>query len=276
MNFPSYENPNFLRRRRVHAIRRNAYFDWPRIKDCICNVPHQSPVNIATDDAIVVEYLPSLNTSGFGCLRDIPFTMKVTNSTVRLDPLSNRLCCITGGPCLQDKYILDHIHFHWGDGDCEGSEHTIDNKYYSAECHLVNYNHKYSNVNSARNHKDGLAVIALLASLNDPQQQEQEQRQMSFFSEAMDNLFCLKSPNVIGVQLNFQTTLYQLANLDRYQWYSYSGSLTTPPYSESVTWILFPDQFTVTSDQLACLRSIKPANIRSLQDLNSRKLIKKY
>lgn len=73
--------------------------------------------------------------------------------------------------------------------------------------------------------------------LNDPQQQEQEQRQMSFFSEAMDNLFCLKSPNVIGVQLNFQTTLYQLANLDRYQWYSYSGSLTTPPYSESVTWI---------------------------------------
>ncbi len=41
---------------------------------------------------------------------------------------------ISGGP-LQGSYRLAQFHFHWGDRDDCGSEHTINQKAYSAEVH---------------------------------------------------------------------------------------------------------------------------------------------
>ena len=39
---------------------------------------------------------------------------------------------IYGGP-LKNRYVLEQFHFHWGDTDDCGSEHTINNCPYSAE-----------------------------------------------------------------------------------------------------------------------------------------------
>lgn len=47
------------------------------------------------------------------------------------------------GGSLKTPYIIDNIHWHWGDNDQQGSEHTINGRAYSAEAHVVSYNSKY-------------------------------------------------------------------------------------------------------------------------------------
>lgn len=55
-------------------------------------------------------------------------------------------------------------------------------------------------------------------------------------------------------------------------YYTYSGSLTTPFYDETVTWVLSADPFPVemTGTQIAALR--KAAKARNLPEANCRKL----
>lgn len=46
------------------------------------------------------------------------------------------VCCaaLKGGP-LQDKFRLCQFHFHWGESNAWGSEHTVDRKLFPAEVH---------------------------------------------------------------------------------------------------------------------------------------------
>jgi carbonic anhydrase len=48
----------------------------------------------------------------------------------------------TGGP-LTGTYIVDNIHWHWGEYDQGGSEHTVNGRQYAAEGHVVSWNSKY-------------------------------------------------------------------------------------------------------------------------------------
>lgn len=50
---------------------------------------------------------------------------------------------LRGGP-LKVSYNLDSIHWHWGESDSAGSEHTLNGKRFSAEVHLVTCNSKFS------------------------------------------------------------------------------------------------------------------------------------
>lgn len=36
---------------------------------------------------------------------------------------------ITGGPLIQEKYIFEQLHFHWGQTDECGSEHYLNGKW---------------------------------------------------------------------------------------------------------------------------------------------------
>jgi len=57
--------------------------------------------------------------------------------------------------------------------------------------------------------------------------------------------------------------------------YTYSGSLTTPPCTEGVTWIVLQNQLTMSPQQLSALKALfpNPANNRPLQPLNGRALV---
>lgn len=60
-------------------------------------------------------------------------------------------------------YVFAQIHFHWGHDSTTGSEHSIDDEFYSMEAHLVHYDYKYDNFTEAANSGDrkALAVIAV-------------------------------------------------------------------------------------------------------------------
>lgn len=80
--------------------------------------------------------------------------------------MRNKRPLLRGGP-LKSTYEADNIHFHWGSKIRKGSEHKLDGKFYDLEMHIVHRNKKYYNIQTARKHKDGLAVISILFSIVD-------------------------------------------------------------------------------------------------------------
>jgi len=71
---------------------------------------------------------------------------------------------ISGGR-LRGRYLAKGLHFHWGSPNSNGSEHTINNRRYDAEMHIVHRNAKYIDIIDAAEKKDGLAVIGVLLEI---------------------------------------------------------------------------------------------------------------
>merc|ERR1711950_46438 len=65
---------------------------------------------------------------------------------------------ISGGP-LNNTYILNQFHLHWGSVAGQGSEHCIDSYCYDAELHLVHYNSSHAVWEGLPN---GLSVVGIL------------------------------------------------------------------------------------------------------------------
>jgi carbonic anhydrase len=58
---------------------------------------------------------------------------------------------------------------------------------------------------------------------------------------------------------------------DRGYW-TYVGSLTAPPCTEGVRWLIFEDVLSVSRSQLRAFTTIFPMNSRPLQDLHGRRI----
>lgn len=144
---------------------------------------------------------------------------------------------------FNDKtYQLVQFHFH------TPSEHKIDGDAYPMEVHLV--------------HRGGDSTYLVVSLL---------------FQEATENTF-LKSfiPDIPGKEGNTTETKKEidLSNLfpkDR-RFYTYSGSLTTPPYTEGVRWVIFKQPITCSKEQVAIFKNIEGFNARNLQPMNLRML----
>ncbi len=53
----------------------------------------------------------------------------------------------------------------------------------------------------------------------------------------------------------------------------YSGSLSSPPCTESVTWVLFKNPISISPAHLAVLSNLEGINNRPLQPLNGRQVL---
>lgn len=63
------------------------------------------------------------------------------------------------GARLQNEYVLEGLHFHWGDANNQGSEHIFNDVQYPLEMHIIHRNRKYKNVPEALTYRDGLSVL---------------------------------------------------------------------------------------------------------------------
>ncbi|GAB5574518.1 carbonic anhydrase 6 [Prionailurus iriomotensis] len=129
------------------------------------------------------------------------------------------------------EYIAKQMHFHWGGESSEisGSEHTIDGIRYVAEVHIVHYNSKYKSYDIAQSAPDGLAVLAALIKVED----YGENTYYSTFISELNNIRYPGQSTVLS-DLNIRDMLPE--NVHHY--YSYEGSLTTPPCTENVYWFV--------------------------------------
>lgn len=130
------------------------------------------------------------------------------------------------------------------------------------EAHAVHYNQKYSDFKEAADKHDGLAVVAFFLQATD----NHENQCFHKLSEAVKDIVKINSETTVPSGMMFSSSLSNLHdhclffNLDCLTWikeeaqckgyYTYRGSLTTKPYNESVTWIIYPTPIHVSRDQV--------------------------
>ncbi|XP_028622374.1 carbonic anhydrase 1 [Grammomys surdaster] len=220
---------------------KNGPDQWSKLYP-IANGNNQSPIDIKTSEAkhdsslkpVSISYNPAT-------AKEI---VNVGHSFhVIFDDSSNQ-SVLKGGP-LADSYRLTQFHFHWGNSNDHGSEHTVDGTKYSGELHLVHWNSaKYSSAAEAISKADGLAIIGVLMKVGPAN---------SNLQKVLDALNSVKTKGKRAPFTNFDPSSLLPSSLD---YWTYFGSLTHPPLHESVTWVILKDSISLSPEQLAQLRGL--------------------
>ncbi|XP_040838083.1 carbonic anhydrase 5A, mitochondrial [Ochotona curzoniae] len=151
---------------------------------------------------------------------------------------------ISGGP-LANHYRLKQFHFHWGAADERGSEHVVAGRAYPAELHLVHWNPaRYRSYEAAVRGEQGLAVLAVFLQLGARHQALQE---------LVDILPAIKHKGMRAAMGPFDPSCLLPTCQD---YWTYAGSLTTPPLTESVTWLIYKEPIEVAQEQLSAFRRL--------------------
>lgn len=106
----------------------------------------QSPIDINLIDVKMGNIFEPLQIEG---LDQLPSSITAINNghslVIRFIFADDFQVRLTSGPLGKiHSYIVDSVHWHWGENDFSGSEHTISGKRFSAEGHIVSYNSAYS------------------------------------------------------------------------------------------------------------------------------------
>ncbi|KAJ2951937.1 hypothetical protein O0L34_g4189 [Tuta absoluta] len=173
---------------------------------------------------------------------------------------------VRGGPLTGD-YIFSQLHFHWGDNDTFGSEDKINHRSFPMELHMVFFKEEYNSTKEAVNHPDGLTVLAFFYELD------------RHFHPAYDDITTalerVTEPNTTVVMKN-PFSFLNILPYDLRRYFTYSGSLTTPPCSEVVTWLDFEQPIRLAHDQIKAFRELRSAhgkirhNFRPIQPIGDR------
>ncbi|XP_065360180.1 uncharacterized protein CAH6 [Calliphora vicina] len=238
-----------------------------------CNGNRQSPIHIRSTTSYILPIPPikfgnydialagNLNLTNNG--HSVEFAVPLTTNGQR--PF------ISGG-LLRNKYEAEAVHFHWGSAGSKGSEHVIDNRRFDVEMHIVHRNVRYSTVEEAARNRDGLAVLGVMFKIvNVPDRIYPGLYRIFNQLPAIVNYQSFTS--VVG-----RVSLGQmLGDLNTKQFFSYSGSLTTPNCAEAVTWHVFPGALPIAQEQIRKFWSLLDVNgnvvinnYRPLQNRNRR------
>jgi carbonic anhydrase len=187
---------------------------------------------------------------------DIRGGLAVDLDPVRFDYQASRFGVVDNGHTVQvnlapgnaievggKRYELKQFHFH------RPSEERIDGRQFEMSLHLV--------------HKDDqgrLAVVGLL------------------FDKGPSHPVLQKVWNNLPLERNEEAPArvpLELADLlptDR-RYYTYMGSLTTPPCSEGVLWVVMRQPVTLTQEQIDIFARIYPMNARPVQQASGRRIL---
>jgi carbonic anhydrase len=197
-----------------------------------CNGKRQSPLDIRTASKA---QLPALHFD----YRSAPLTIDNNGVTIRVNypPGASNDFLVVG----DTRYQLVQFHFH------RPSEEYINGKPYPMALHLM---HK-----SGDGKIVGVTVMLVPGAANATVQQ------------LWDHMPMTPGPDqkVAGVAVNPADLLPP-----SYGYYTYAGSLTAPPCTEGVTWIVLKYPVEISPAQIAAFARLFPHDVRPPQPLNGR------
>lgn len=199
---------------------------------------NQSPINLKDKAGVGTMGLPQLDIH----YRDVPLKVVNNGHTVQVNyPLGSYI------KLAGHRYELLQFHFH------TPSEHQKDGFNYPMEVHLV--------------HKDGDGNLAVMGVIF------QEGEENPEIQTLLSNL-----PKEIGKEevrrgASINPVMFIPGNTE---FYKYSGSLTTPPCSEGVYWMVFKNPIEASIEQIQQLNEVMGENARPVQEINSRTLLKSW
>ncbi len=164
-----------------------------------------------------------------------PLIVVNNGHTIRIDYAPGSSISIDG-----EVYTLLQFHFH------TPSEHQIDGIATAMELHLVH-----------RNLTDKLAVVGVMMETG---------TEHPLINKIWRSIPLSGQTNII------KTTTINAADLlpTRKSYYSYAGSLTTPPCSEGVKWYVLESPISVAVEQLDRFKMFYPVDARPIQPSNDR------
>lgn len=167
---------------------------------------------------------------------------------------------LIGGPLpFGAPYVFQQLHFHWGADNSRGSEHTFDGQVFPLEVHFVFFKLEYGTFEQALAHPDGLAVLGSVYEIGD-----EKVKPGAKWARPLPKI--RPASSTITLEGREVFSLESVAGADWLRYYSYPGSLTTPPCSESVTWIVRDGTYPVAQKDLDELRNLRDGNDQPLVD----------
>ena len=192
----------------------------------------QSPINILSKQTEEGKHNITVN------FKDEINEVENLGHTVQLDIKEGNTITID-----QKTYEFKQIHFH------TPAEHLIDGITYPMEMHIVN---------KTKGDKAEYAVFAFHFKMG---------KENKFIDEFLNLI-----PKDEHQSKEVVTGIVKLRDLfgenPREEWnsfYSYKGSLTTPPYTESVSWFVVKKIFTASPDQIKKINLVQGSNARFIQ-----------
>ncbi|WP_098444794.1 carbonic anhydrase [Bacillus sp. es.036] len=194
----------------------------------------QSPINIDVSTVELNDDLEALDIS----YQSTPFSLENNGHTVQLtDPTGENSISLQG-----EKYTLQQLHFH------TPSENSLNGDHFEMEGHLVH-----------KNEAGELAVLAFLI---------EEGEDNPVLAEAFSNIPSEHSKEELSSKLKLESLLPEDMSTFRY-----SGSLTTPPCSEGVSWVVLEEPIELSEQQIGAFSENFPhGNAREPQPLNKREV----
>jgi carbonic anhydrase len=201
------------------------------------NGQEQSPINIEISQVKANQQLEKLE------IHYISTKFSLTNNghAVQGNPTATNNSIIVEGK--EDKLVQFHFH--------TPSEHQFNGQNFDMELHLV--------------HKDANNQLAILGVMI------KEGALNTAFEKAWKIL--PKEETTEDIQLADPIDFMNVIPKDQHS-FRYNGSLTTPPCSEEVKWIVLEQPIEMSKEQIDTFRQIFPDNHRPVQPLNERDVIK--
>ena len=179
-----------------------------------------------------------------------------------------------------DTYFLSTVEFHWGSDDTKGSDHTACGSPRPAEMHLTflkvgaSTGHRRLGASTTTSSDRGTEVVALAVLLEGGAEEDN-----AAFSPVLD-VVSEERGSGLATHMNHSgpvagavTLRDLLPETFEAKFYTYAGSLTTPPCSQVVTWFVFEDAVALSDDQLAMLREARTVYYSSTWHAHSYKAL---
>ncbi|XP_074481450.1 receptor-type tyrosine-protein phosphatase zeta isoform X1 [Sebastes fasciatus] len=205
-----------------------------------CNSARQSPVDIDETFTQVRLQYQNLQLEGWDKPTAESSTIHNDGKTVSIRVEGEFL--VSGGG-LTSRFRVGTISFHWGrcNATSEGSEHSLNGMKYPLEMQIHCYDaDDYQSLDDAIREGGRIAALAVLfeISLEDNEN----------FSPVIEAVNTVSRFGKSGSLEAFTLRSLMPNNTDKY--YIYNGSLTAPPCSESVEWVVFKHTVAISETQL--------------------------